>query len=264
MANNDKALSVLKRIGLNLYEGKVYSALLSAGLSSAGEISETADVPRSRVYDVLTSLEKKGFAIVQMDRPVKYLPVQPKDVLQRIRAQYKKELEEKLEKLGELEAEVVGALEPLTEKGGRALEKGEASGMIRGRQNIHRQMEQMITSAKKSICKLTTPEGLARISKHHKPHLSEAKRNGVKTRLLAHVSQAACEHARSLQDVSQVKHLKNIKGQILLKDGNEALITISPEGAEQDSAIWVKSDYLGGALQHMFDHMWDHGEEISP
>lgn len=261
MTNNDKALALLKRIGLNLYEGKVYSALLSSGQSSAGEISEAADVPRSRVYDVLATLEKKGFAIVQMDRPVKYLPVQPKDVLQRIRTQYKKELDEKLEKLAELEEEVLGALEPLKEKAATP-EASEISGMIRGRQNIHRQTEQMITNAKRSICKVTTTDGLARISKHHKQHLTEAKRKGVRSRFLAHISPAAAEHAKSLQEVSQVKHLKNMKGQFLIKDGNESLITISPEGAEQDSAIWVKSEYLGSALQQMFDHMWEHGEEI--
>ena len=38
---------------LNIYETKVWLALLQKGISSAGEIAEISGVPRSRTYDVL-------------------------------------------------------------------------------------------------------------------------------------------------------------------------------------------------------------------
>ncbi len=44
---------------LNLYEVKIWTALLSRGISTAGELSEIGDVPRSRAYDVLESLESQ-------------------------------------------------------------------------------------------------------------------------------------------------------------------------------------------------------------
>ena len=47
---------------LNIYETKVWIALLGKGIASAGEIAEISGVPRSRTYDVLESLEKQGFA----------------------------------------------------------------------------------------------------------------------------------------------------------------------------------------------------------
>ena len=46
---------------LNIYETKVWLALLGKGIASAGEIAEISGVPRSRTYDVLESLEKQGF-----------------------------------------------------------------------------------------------------------------------------------------------------------------------------------------------------------
>ena len=52
---------------LNLYEVKIWTALLSRGVSTAGELSDIANVPRSRSYDVLESLEKKGFTIDQYE-----------------------------------------------------------------------------------------------------------------------------------------------------------------------------------------------------
>jgi len=49
----------LKEFGLNIYESKLWTALLSMGVATAGELSDVANVPRSRTYDVLESLEKK-------------------------------------------------------------------------------------------------------------------------------------------------------------------------------------------------------------
>ena len=62
-------LMKLKDFGLNSYEAKLWVALLSRGVSTAGELSDIANVPRSRTYDVLESLEKKGFIIVKIGNP---------------------------------------------------------------------------------------------------------------------------------------------------------------------------------------------------
>jgi sugar-specific transcriptional regulator TrmB len=49
--------------------------LLSKGIASAGEIAEISGVPRSRAYDVLEGLEKRGFALERLGKPVKYIGV---------------------------------------------------------------------------------------------------------------------------------------------------------------------------------------------
>ena len=65
MIVKEEFLSRLRKIfGLNLYEVKVWTALLSRGTSTAGELSNISEVPRSRTYDILESLEKKGFIVV--------------------------------------------------------------------------------------------------------------------------------------------------------------------------------------------------------
>ena len=66
---------------LNIYETKVWLALISKGVASAGEIAEISEVPRSRTYDVLESLEKMGFALAKIGKPVKYMAVKPTQVI---------------------------------------------------------------------------------------------------------------------------------------------------------------------------------------
>ncbi|MBS3103087.1 hypothetical protein J4458_06625 [Candidatus Woesearchaeota archaeon] len=52
-----KSLIKLRELGLNTYESKIWTALLSRGVSTAGELSDIANVPRSRSYDVLDARE---------------------------------------------------------------------------------------------------------------------------------------------------------------------------------------------------------------
>src|SRR6056297_2233984 len=88
--------------GLNIYETKVWLALLGKGIASAGEIAEVSRVPRSRTYDVLESLEKKGFAIIKLGKPVKYIGVKPNLVLEKLRNNLKKEAEHKIQSLSKI------------------------------------------------------------------------------------------------------------------------------------------------------------------
>src|SRR3989338_4316946 len=85
--------------GLNIYEGKTWLALLSKGAASAGEIAELSGVPRSRTYDVLESLEKQGFVIQKLDKPVKYLAVKPDSVIEKLKSQVTRDADERTELL---------------------------------------------------------------------------------------------------------------------------------------------------------------------
>src|SRR3989338_5493561 len=83
MVVSTEALDALKGIGLNLYERKIFVALLAKGIATAGEVSSIAKVPRSRSYDILESLAEKGFVILQPSKPIKYVALEPKDALDR-------------------------------------------------------------------------------------------------------------------------------------------------------------------------------------
>ena len=70
---------------LNIYETKVWLALLTKGSASAGEISSASEVPRSRTYDILESLEKKGFIIMKIGKPIKFVALKPEEVVERVK-----------------------------------------------------------------------------------------------------------------------------------------------------------------------------------
>ncbi|MDP2628607.1 MAG: helix-turn-helix domain-containing protein, partial [Nanoarchaeota archaeon] len=87
---------------LNVYETKVWLALLSKGIASAGEVADISGVPRSRTYDVLEGLEKRGFAIVKIGKPVKYLVVKPKMIIEKMKNNLKQDAEERMQSLSKV------------------------------------------------------------------------------------------------------------------------------------------------------------------
>ncbi|MBI4175932.1 MAG: hypothetical protein HY518_01910 [Candidatus Aenigmarchaeota archaeon] len=68
----EEVLNLLKELGMQEYETKAYLALLRTGISTAEQVSTQADIPLTRVYETLVSLQRKGLIAVINIRPKKY------------------------------------------------------------------------------------------------------------------------------------------------------------------------------------------------
>ena len=79
----DENISVLKGLGLTMYEAQAYVTLTSLISSNATEISEKSGIPRSKIYDVLNGLIEKNFIDFEDGRPLTYNVKSPVEVLSR-------------------------------------------------------------------------------------------------------------------------------------------------------------------------------------
>ncbi|MBI2135007.1 hypothetical protein HYU09_03375 [Candidatus Woesearchaeota archaeon] len=61
MLADQETIKKIKSLGLNTYEVKIWTALLSRGVSTAGELSDIANVPRSRSYDNIWLCRQRKF-----------------------------------------------------------------------------------------------------------------------------------------------------------------------------------------------------------
>ncbi|RLI80632.1 hypothetical protein DRP05_00365 [Archaeoglobales archaeon] len=75
------AVEVLQDLGLSLYEAKAYVTLLALTEATAGEVSDSAKIPRTKIYDVLKRLEEKGFIEVQPGNPMLFRAVEPVEII---------------------------------------------------------------------------------------------------------------------------------------------------------------------------------------
>ena len=79
----DEIVEKLKEIGLNEYQSKVYIALLKKFPATGYEISKLANIPQSRAYDTLKTLETLHIAIRSNTKPVTYTPIKPRELTKR-------------------------------------------------------------------------------------------------------------------------------------------------------------------------------------
>ncbi|MBP1946876.1 TrmB family transcriptional regulator [Methanobacterium petrolearium] len=85
MALNRESMEALRLMGLTDYETQTYVALTSLISANATEISLAANVPRSKVYQVLKNLVEKDFVEMNRGKPLKFTVIPPHEVFKRSR-----------------------------------------------------------------------------------------------------------------------------------------------------------------------------------
>jgi len=81
---SNSVISELQRLNFGDYEAKAYIALLKCGPATAYEVAKVAELPRANAYTVLNTLTKKGAVQPVNKKPIRYMPVEPKELFKSI------------------------------------------------------------------------------------------------------------------------------------------------------------------------------------
>ncbi|MBR9675910.1 TrmB family transcriptional regulator [Candidatus Woesearchaeota archaeon] len=260
MIVKDEFLSKLRRyFRLNLYEVKIWAALLSRGVSTAGELSDIADVPRSRSYDVLESLEKKGFVIMKLGKPIKYIAVPPNEVVDRVKKNVKNEADEAIKRLETLkDTEILDELNTLHTQGVEIVEPSDLAGSMKGRQNLYNHLELTIRNAEETVTIMTTSQGLIRKIEGLKPVFEQLKKRGVKIRISAPLTPDTAKVEKDMEGVAEVRHTDS-KARFVIVDSKELIFMVLNDDEVHptyDVGIWVNTPFFAGALEELFELAW--------
>ncbi|MBI2139151.1 hypothetical protein HYU13_06170 [Candidatus Woesearchaeota archaeon] len=247
-------LSKIRDFGLNTYESKVWIALLSRGTSTAGELSDIANVPRSRSYDVLESLEKKGFILMKPGKPITYIAVAPREVIERIKQKMEEESNERLDLIESIKStSLLEELNGLHSKGIQTLDATDMTGCIRGRKNIYNHLQTMFKNAKKSIVISTTVEGAKRKADLLSKSLVKARQRGVMIKIGSPLDVQSKE-AKELARSGIYKKTKPFS-RFCVVDKREVLFCLMDDGQVHPSyevAVWVNTEYFANILEKSF------------
>ncbi len=246
--------------GLNLYEAKIWTALLSRGVSTAGELADIGNVPRSRAYDILESLEKKGFVMMKLGKPIKYIAVDPKEVVIRVQKLMRENAEEHVKRLDELRGtDLNKELELLHKQGIEFIEPTDLSGAIRGRHNIYSHLDLIIRNAEKSVTLMTTAKGLIRKAEAFKSVFEKLKRKGVKIRIAAPITKESLQVAKEISKVAEIRNIDKLGSRFCIIDGKDLTFMLMHDDnvhPSYDVGVWVNTPYFASALENMFELAW--------
>jgi sugar-specific transcriptional regulator TrmB len=263
MVASTEVLDALKSIGLNLYERKIFVALLAKGVATAAEVSEIANVPRSRSYDILESLAEKGFVMVQPSKPIRYVALAPKEAMERTKQNLRARHEEMIERIDRLKASpVINELEGIFKKGLNLVQPTEMTGTLKGRYIIDRQLRSALKEAKSSISIMTTEQGLNDLYSKHFRILKKANRAGVKLRIIAPFGEDSLTSAFS--QIAEIRRTARPAGRMTIIDDQSLLMALTDDKdvhETQDVAFWASSPHAVKSMaEPLFSQMWAKGK----
>ncbi len=257
-----ETLDSLVNCGLTEKEAELYLTLLRSkkGCMSAREICNILDFSRQMTYRLLTELIQKGFVVQTLERPRKYVAVNPLDALDSL-INVKKQQITQLEKT-----------KPSLEKLLSSVEDYEVENpefrLIHQRQNIYSAMADMALRAKKRIDLLTDEHGLYLCSIFGLTDIfNEVSQNGVYVRLLTKITPNNSEIIKSLNSKIRIKHGFHPDQNILIADEKSLLTFIQTDDVKKmkskaDSAFFTTSSTFNTQQSKIFHYFWENALDM--
>ncbi|GAB3317776.1 hypothetical protein GCM10027355_12960 [Haloplanus salinarum] len=253
----------LREMGLSEYEAATYVGLLRGGTSTAKEITSLTGVPQSRVYDVLDSLNAKGFVVVQEGRPKKFGPVDPNQAVSQFRDFKRREHVRKLDEIQGLGNDFLDAVEE-ADYGQERDDEVDISWSYPNRHHILEKLERLADSATDEMLMITTPESFERIANHHAELLGEKAEAGVGIRALVSderdLDPAVGDRVAGMMEL---RFVQDIRGRLYTYDGENVLLAFKAPNDDGYVGISTTSPHLYATLSQLFDLLWDDGEPMS-
>ncbi|MGB9674662.1 MAG: TrmB family transcriptional regulator [Nanopusillaceae archaeon] len=258
MVINEELVNKIKSaFNLNTYEARIWLALLSKGVATAGELADLADVPRSRAYDVLESLEKKGFVIMKLGKPIKYLAIPPNEVVERVKNRYQENMLKKINELEKLRGStLISELEAIHKAGYGNIDISEKSGALRGQQNIISHLESMLKEAEKQVNIVTTELTFVRNAMVLKPVFMELKERNVPVRIITPINEENAKYIQEMLNYVEIYDAGKFRGRVITVDSEEVLMMLFDERevvSSLDVAVWLYAPALARFIDQMIE-----------
>lgn len=235
---------LLEKLGLTEYEGKTLSALFKLGEAEAPDVSRIAQVPKTRVYDVLDRLVDKKLVIEIRGRPKKYRVVDATQALDLLVSEQKRNLSRLEEQAMALKLKLAA---PAKTGGGDMVLK------VKSPAEFDRILAQEIAGAKNEIVGLSRLSGDSTLVTEA---LKTAHAKKVNVRLLNHPGHRELHKHFSAKSVRYADHGLNA----FVIDNQKAILGLSdhmnPSGGDHYFAIWPNRPAMVSTLKHYFDKCW--------
>jgi sugar-specific transcriptional regulator TrmB len=250
------AVEQLEALGLSTYAARTFVALVSLGEGTAQEVSELADVPRTRVYDAADELRGRGLVDVKQSSPKRYWAISPETAGRHFQQEYDHRVTALTDALDRLETETHTA---------------EQRGVwtVTGRDTVSERVVDFVSTADDEVVYMTVE---ALLTDDIAEALSSASTRGASIRLAEMSQSAEDELAEAVPDAQLFESLWDWSdtpaGRLLMVDRKKTLVSVLVDGngahppePRDETAIWGtgRNNSLVVVLKALFT--WQLGNE---
>ena len=248
MSISDKSRKALEKIGLTSYEIRTFSSLLKTGELTASELSQKSGVPYSKIYEVLGTLEEKGWIGSDDSRPTKYFAKSPATGVETTKQKMESDFKDN-------QNTILNELIPLYEKSGTS-ERPDIW-VLSGTVNIAAKILEMVETCRNEVL-IALPEAGEELIKQALPKLRLLHDKGVEITVLTS-DKMNKESLKAVSRVATVKVKGGMFGGGIISDKRYVVILLGPEigtgDAAETVAIWADHAGLAGFARAYFENL---------
>ena len=248
MSISDKTRKALERIGLTSYEIRTFSALLKSGELTASDLSQKSGVPYSKIYEVLGTLEEKGWIGSDDSRPTRYFAKSPATGLETTRQKIEGDFAQN-------KTVILNELVPLYEKSGTS-EKPDIW-VLSGATNIAAKILELVDSCRSEVM-IALPGAGQELVRQALPKLRSLHDRDVDITILTS-DRLDEESLTAIKRLATVKIKKGLFGGGIISDQRYVVILLGPEMGDVHSAelvaIWADHAGLAGFARQYFEYL---------
>jgi sugar-specific transcriptional regulator TrmB len=231
-------------MGLSAYEIDTYLILLEYGQLTAMEISKSASVPYSKIYDVLNSLKEKGWVKSNESRPFKYHPISPAEAVAFTRRKFE-------DKFQVWEHSVAEELQPLYEK--RELVERPDILIVHGQQAVLAKLEEVVRKATREV--MVAAPAFAKPIVASADEFFEQLKKTVCVRILVAGKVEDWVSFKKAVGVNELRVRDHMFGGGVIADNKEAMLFLGED--KPSLVIWSNHGGLVGFAREYFQFLWD-------
>ncbi len=237
----------MENLGLTSYEIRVYLSLLEAGSMTAADISKKSGVPYSKIYEVLNTLEEKGWLESDSSRPQNFFPKSPTSALEAMKLRQENNFRES-------QSVIANELMPMYTKSG--MKERPEIWVARGVPNILTKVNDVIQNTQQELL-VALPYVAENLARPVQPILRTLHDKGVRINILAS-AKINSEVIKTLSRVSEVRQREGLFGGGVIGDGRHVVILLGEgSNAMEPIAIWADHAGLASFAKGYFQYLWD-------
>ena len=214
----------MKKLGLNEYESKAFHSLARFASATPAVLSKDSGIPRARIYDVLDSLQAKGFVVRKATRPVEYQALPLPTVYKNLERSRTDEHAKGLAEIKSIALALSSVMENAREE---RRPVAEDAVILSGRHTIYSRLAEEMDKCTESVVICTDKEGIERKRASFSSKIDKLTAKGVKVRFTA-----------------------TPRGRHAVFDQNRVLLFLNPasEDPKSERALFLESPFLASTL----------------
>lgn len=231
------AVAQLEDLGLSSYAARTYVALSALGSGTARDVSQVSEVPRTRVYDAVEELRKRGLVDIRQSSPKKFWATSAETASR----SFERELQQRTERLR-------ASLDEIGPAAHHAKQQGVWT--VAGEAAVSQRILDFFADAQDEIVFMTV-EGL--LTDELIAGLRDAAKRGVSIKLGGVSPAVQAEIQSEIPDATTFESLwlwsDTSAGRLLMTDRTQTLVSALVNGQDgsasdprSETAIWGRGD----------------------